>query len=324
MSTNVETGSKPEPKISRVLSGGQSGSDRAALDAARALGIPFGGFIPKGRWSESGPLPESYEGMWETDHGEDGNPNGLLIRTKLNVRAADLTLIFLYGAQDSPGTSATERFAKDESRCVLVKPDDTLELVWGRIKDEIQSDRSFTINIAGPRESEGTDVYERTSRFLFALLRPHSDWSNRTETFTQMAIGQAMDNLRHWDTIRWLAPFFFWSMCGGVAFAAQDMANNHLTRIACLILAMIGCLSAYLLWKTYGYHQAQVGSLKKIGVDTSALGITEIKWSTSATLYFGLSIVITSVMLLLIGLAGPTRVHNWLDQSWLLSWLLFQ
>lgn len=188
MSTSVDTDKKlepknckpkpevcePEPKICRVLSGGQTGSDRAALDAARALGIPYGGFIPKGRWSESGPLPEAYDGMWETDHGGDGNPTGLLIRTRLNARAADLTLIFEYGSQDSPGTNATALFAKEESRCVLVKPGEAPKDVWTRIKQELPNQMRFTINIAGPRESEGGDVYERTSKFLFELLRPHA------------------------------------------------------------------------------------------------------------------------------------------------------
>jgi membrane protein required for beta-lactamase induction len=48
-------------------------------------------------------------------------------------------------------------------------------------------------------------------------------WSGQTEADRHLLIGQAMDNLRHWDNIRWLAPFFFWTICGGVAFAAQDM-----------------------------------------------------------------------------------------------------
>jgi hypothetical protein len=203
----------------------------------------------------------------------------------------------------------------------LVKADDSPEQVWSRIKEELGSNRPFTINIAGPRESEGADVYERTSKFLFALLRPHSEWSDRTETARQMAIGHAMDNLRHWDTIRWLAPFFFWSMCCGVAFAAQDPVTGGLPRVVFLALATIGGLSTYLLWRTFVYHQAQARSLREIGVDTSTLVITEIKWFKSATLYFGISMLIASAILLLIGLVGPNHLGGWITQS-LLDWLI--
>jgi hypothetical protein len=51
---------------SRIVSGGQTGVDRAALDIARELGMPYGGFVPKGRWTEDGPLPADYQNMIET------------------------------------------------------------------------------------------------------------------------------------------------------------------------------------------------------------------------------------------------------------------
>src|SRR5690606_30676655 len=70
----------------RVVSGGQTGVDRAALDAALRLGLPCGGWCPAGRWAEDGPIPERYP-LRETESADPAE------RTARNVRDSDATLI---------------------------------------------------------------------------------------------------------------------------------------------------------------------------------------------------------------------------------------
>jgi hypothetical protein len=76
--------------IGRLVSGGQSGVDRAALDAALELGIPCGGWCPKGRKAENGAIPARYPFV-ETPSG------GYSQRTRWNIRDADGTLILSWG-----------------------------------------------------------------------------------------------------------------------------------------------------------------------------------------------------------------------------------
>ena len=76
----------------KIISGGQTGVDRAALDFALEVGIPIGGHLPRGRKDENGDiLPDKYAGMYETD-ADDVN-----VRTELNVQNSDATLIFSHG-----------------------------------------------------------------------------------------------------------------------------------------------------------------------------------------------------------------------------------
>ncbi len=77
----------------RVISGGQTGVDRAALDAAMKLGIEVGGFCPKGRRAEDGPIDEQYP---LTETASRAYP----VRTEKNVAASDGTLILTGGPRE--------------------------------------------------------------------------------------------------------------------------------------------------------------------------------------------------------------------------------
>jgi len=87
-----------------IVSGGQTGVDRAALDVALALGIPCGGWCPKGRLAEDGPLPDRYP-LRETEF------EGYSKRTKLNVQDSDGTLLFTR-QRPSGGTKLTLQYAQ--------------------------------------------------------------------------------------------------------------------------------------------------------------------------------------------------------------------
>ncbi len=130
--------------LERVVSGGQSGVDRATLDVCIALGIEIGGWCPKGRWAEDGTISSHYP-LIETDCS---NP---AVRTKLNVRDSDGTLV-LYEGTLCGGTDLTVKYAKDIRRPLLVVPLDQelpVELAVSWIQQHVH-----VLNVAGPRESE--------------------------------------------------------------------------------------------------------------------------------------------------------------------------
>ena len=104
--------------IEKIISGGQTGVDRAALDVALELGIPCGGWCPKGRLAEDGPIPLRYP-------LEETRSKKYPTRTKKNVLAADATLILTRGAADR-GTALTIRLAEKYD-----KPHSVVDFVEG-------------------------------------------------------------------------------------------------------------------------------------------------------------------------------------------------
>jgi hypothetical protein len=155
--------------IERVLSGGQSGVDRAALDVALALGIPCGGWCPRERLAEDGPIDSRYP-LRETP--SEDYPQ----RTEWNVRDADGTLVLTRG-EPLGGTAYTIRVAARMRRPLLVldlreRPDPKQVLEWAA------SAGVRTLNVAGPRESGAPGIHAQARRFLESALsraarRPH-------------------------------------------------------------------------------------------------------------------------------------------------------
>jgi hypothetical protein len=145
----------------KILSGGQTGVDRAALDVARELRLPHGGWCPRGRRSEDGPIPDIYA-LRETPESRYEQ------RTEWNVRDADATLI-LYRVELSGGTGFTFQCVRSLGRShALVDlaegPDPTALRDWVA---------SFgVVNVAGPRESREPGIYDEARRYLLDLLGP--------------------------------------------------------------------------------------------------------------------------------------------------------
>lgn len=143
-----------------VMSGGQTGADRAALDAALAAGLGAGGWCPGGRWAEDGVIPARYP-LRECASADP------VQRTFLNVRDSGATLV-LGAAADSPGTAATLAAAQAMGRPHLAMAPDgcwTAATLWLR---GLRVDR---LNVAGPRESEWPGLYAVLRPRLEALFR---------------------------------------------------------------------------------------------------------------------------------------------------------
>jgi hypothetical protein len=151
-------------RVTRIVSGGQSGVDRAALDFAIARGIPYGGWCPKGGWAEDFPDPPGllahYPGLRETPDRDTRQ------RTEWNVRDSDATLVLTRTKAHSPGTSvgiaATQTYAKPHLIVDIDAPD-----AAGRIQAWLLEYPDIRIlSIGGPRESEAPGIYRAALSLL--------------------------------------------------------------------------------------------------------------------------------------------------------------
>lgn len=149
--------------IDKIVSGGQSGVDRAALDVAILAGIPCGGWCPAGRRSEEGAIPDNYP-LQETPSSDYSQ------RTEWNVRDSDGTLILAWGIA-SGGTQLTIELAKRQGRpCRVVDLSDFGEKEVEGTRAWIQEKRIRALNVAGPRASADPAIYREAIRFLRDLV----------------------------------------------------------------------------------------------------------------------------------------------------------
>ena len=147
-----------------IVSGGQTGADRAALDFAIAHGIPHGGWCPLGRRAEDGVLDARYQ-LRETES------RNYRQRTRRNVADSDATLILNLG-ELVDGSLATRQFAERANKPVCVVPLDADDLAaeLRRVRERLAAHRIEVLDVAGPRESERPGIYSRALAFLESLF----------------------------------------------------------------------------------------------------------------------------------------------------------
>jgi hypothetical protein len=158
-------GSFPQPRrfCQHLVSGGQTGADRAALDFAIAQGYSHGGWAPRGRQAEDGPIPLKYQ-LTALASG------GYRHRTRRNVADSDGTLILNLGDL-AGGSLLTQAFARRMGKPLLVVPLDvgvTRETVVG-VLAWLREHKIQTLNVAGPRESQRPGIYRLTGELLMAV-----------------------------------------------------------------------------------------------------------------------------------------------------------
>ena len=160
--------------IEKIVSGGQTGVDRGAIEAALEAGFPYGGLIPKGRLAEDGIVPEKFDQM------EVAPRKDYRFRTEWNVVHSDATLIISRGTWSydvrreelTGGTLRTKDFAVSHGkpRLVIFTQDigKVVEWIAGLAAER---GRGIVLNVAGPRESKCPGIQASTKQFISTLLK---------------------------------------------------------------------------------------------------------------------------------------------------------
>jgi hypothetical protein len=147
-------------RLEKVVSGGQTGVDRAALDVAMELSIPCGGWCPKGRRAEDETIPAKYP-------LQESPTTNYADRTALNVRDSDGTLILARGPLRG-GTALTKTFAERYQRPHLLV--DLRHVTEQQVHDWLTANSIRVLNVAGPRESSQPGITRQATALLRAVL----------------------------------------------------------------------------------------------------------------------------------------------------------
>ena len=143
--------------MEKIISGGQTGVDRAALDFAIENGIPHGGWCPKGRRAEDGPLPLRYK-LEETASAEYD------ARTRKNVEDSDGTLVIFRGELKG-GTAYTAEYCQAIRKSHFLVDLDVL-IDRKAVETWLVKNKIAVLNVAGPRESQSPGIYNLAKALL--------------------------------------------------------------------------------------------------------------------------------------------------------------
>lgn len=159
-----------------IRSGGQTGADRAALDAAKSLNLSIGGWCPQGRIDENGVIPPQYGELKEIEGTFNSEKENYDARTKRNIQDSDATLILVpriplpTHIKDGTVLTINEVGLQDKKHFLFdLSLSDNEELVTECI-EWIKENNINILNIAGPRESSSPGIYKASYDFLLNFL----------------------------------------------------------------------------------------------------------------------------------------------------------
>ncbi len=148
----------------KIISGGQTGVDRAALDWAIKNSVPYGGWCPLGRRAEDGVIPNGYK-LRETES------KGYMQRTKRNVCDSDATLIVSLAPELAGGSQFTQEYANKIAKPYLHTYPNNL---WQEcIKTFFETNLIQELNVAGPRGSSVPGIEKFVYEVLDEILAGH-------------------------------------------------------------------------------------------------------------------------------------------------------
>jgi len=153
--------------LEKIISGGQTGADRAGLDAAIELGIPYGGYLTKGRRSEDGTVPERYVNLIELDTWDYPT------RTEKNLTESDATLLLTIKGLTGGSALTAQLAAKHKKLLLRVNLDkDGKHVAVEKIQEWLQQNPGIRVlNVAGSRESKEPGFQQRVTEILLLALK---------------------------------------------------------------------------------------------------------------------------------------------------------
>jgi hypothetical protein len=159
--------------IRMVISGGQTGADMGALEAAIELGFTHGGYCPKGRRCEIGVIPPQFD-LWETDSSD------YRVRTRRNIEESDITIIFTRNKPLSGGSLFTRDLCKRTNKPfvrVILCDKEQYDIkaiaasILSRLKKlAVQKQKILVVNVAGGRESKSPGLQRAVRDVMHHLL----------------------------------------------------------------------------------------------------------------------------------------------------------
>jgi len=159
----------------KIVSGGQTGVDRAALDFAIRHGYEHGGWCPRDRLAEDGPIPSAYV-LRETDSSD------YVERTEQNVFDSDATLIVAREKELSGGTAFTRFCAEQHGRPLLVVCErNGVSKSAAALLKFLEQNKVRMLNVAGPRESQAPGIGRFVAALLETALTPHQERATRPQ-----------------------------------------------------------------------------------------------------------------------------------------------
>ncbi|MGN0852217.1 MAG: putative molybdenum carrier protein [Kiritimatiellia bacterium] len=160
--------------IAKIVSGGQTGVDRGALEAALKLGFPYGGMVPNGRKAEDGIVPLKFAGMTESDSDD------YRVRTRWNAEHSDATLILAFSPALEGGTLRTRQYCMNARKPFFVDNPAAPATAKGVLKvaewlDKVcrkNGGKPLVLNVAGPRESKSPGIAQATEAYVSQVIEP--------------------------------------------------------------------------------------------------------------------------------------------------------
>jgi hypothetical protein len=303
----------------KIVSGGQTGVDRAALDAAIDSGLPHGGWVPLGRIAEKEIIPPNYV-LQETPTTDS------TIRTEWNIRDSDATLIFAYG-ELLHGTKLTWELANVLGKPVLMidlRSTSEDEAVI-RVSKWLSFIQPQTLNVAGSRASENSEIYSMVYSALllvFASVSIRSPNQRDPHEFEviKSRYEQALENFRHWDQIRWLVPAWFSTIAAAFTALSKDL-SFPLIVIGNVGLIIFAAICLLLMFNLIRYHNKEVCGFTDL-IEKSSLSSFERttllinlpfelrgkKLFLTATIYFVIFMILVTALLFIS--LGWTLLHH--------------
>jgi Circularly permutated YpsA SLOG family len=153
-------------RLTKIVSGGQTGADRGGLDAAMYCKLPYGGWVPKGRRDEEGVIPSRYDALRET------RTSSYLERTEANVVDSDATLVMVCGLLKSASLRTCTFAEKHGKPHLVVNLASDRKAATNRIVDWLLAlpQQEGVLNVAGSRESKVPGIEDVTRSVMITVI----------------------------------------------------------------------------------------------------------------------------------------------------------